>query len=463
MQKVLRIIKKTKASVFDLFALPAAIAEGKLAGRYILSSKASADTLILQKVKRKGILVDADVLIDEGSSKEKDIDIAVKPRVGRGGMKPAETLSLDELILKSSDKFEKINDLEEQTAAIIYTSGTTGIPKGVMISHKNFLAENRATEKIIRTTTEDKFSSLVPFFHIFGLADGCIIPILKAATIVLIPQYAPRKYVNIIRKENISVILAIPDQYRYMLKAFKREKRPIETSLRYCISGADKLSSKIAKEFKDVVGITIIEGYGMTETTAAVAINPPHYTKEGSVGIACAGIDIRIVDDNNRELKPFEVGEIKIRGDIVTNGYLHKNNETQKSIKDGWLFTGDLGYRDEEGYFFITDRVKDIIIKSGFNISPAEIENVARMYPGIKDAAVSSFYKKNGKQGIVLYCVVKRNVNLSKNDLFNFLRTKLVLYKNPDEIEFVDKIPRSLTGKIIRKELAELKVNANCK
>lgn len=450
-----RLIINNEATASDLLAIPAAIAEGKLAGRYILSSKASADTLIVQKIKKKGILIGADVLFDKDEADKNQVEIAVKPRSGRGGTKPAEMISLDELMLSSSDEFKSEFDDEEIPAALIYTSGTTGVPKGVILTHENFLAENRATESIIPTESSDKFSSLVPFFHVFGLADGCVVPLLRAAATVLVPQYAPRKYLEIIKEEKVTVILAIPDQYKHLLRAAIKNGGLQKLNIRYCISGAEKLSDEIIEGFSKKLNVEIIEGYGMTETTAAVTINPPKETRKGSVGKSCRGVDIRIVDDEGRELRALEIGEIIIRGDIVTPGYLNLSQETKKTIKDGWLYTGDIGYRDEDGYLFITDRKKDIIIKSGFNISPTEIEKIICKNSVIKDAAVISFIKNNGKQGIRLFCSMKGEAIISKSELYNFCKENLASYKVPDEIVFVEKIPKSLTGKILRKELRD--------
>ncbi len=450
-----RLIINNKANASDLLALPAAVAEGKLAGRYILSSKPSSDTLIIQKIEKKEILIGVDVLYDYEEAEKNQIDIAVRPRSGRGGTKPAATVSLEELMLNASDKFECEKNDDQKNAALIYTSGTSGTPKGVILTHDNFLAENIATESIIPTDSTDNFSSLVPFFHVFGLADGCVIPLLKGATTVLIPQYAPRKYLKLIKDQKITVILAIPDQYKHLLKSANKNSELQGVNIRYCISGAEKLPDEVIDGFINKLNIKIIEGYGMTETTAAVAINPPGKIKKGSIGIPCGGVDIRIVDEYGQELRALEIGEIIVRGDMITPGYFNMSQETDKTIINSWLHTGDIGYRDEDGYFFITDRKKDIIIKSGFNISPTEIEKIICKHPSIKDAAVIAFKKKNGKQGMRLFCSVKGGKKISKSNLHEFCKENLVAYKVPDEIIFVEKIPKSLTGKILRKELRE--------
>lgn len=447
-----RLIVNDHASVEDLVAFPAAVVEGEIAGKYILSAKSFVNTLIVNKILKRGLLVGADVVCDLSAASKKDIDIAVKPRIGRGGMIPAGTISLEELILNADDECATVPDDNNVPAAIIYTSGTTGVPKGVMLTHDNFIAENGATESIIPTESIDRFASLVPFFHVFGLADGCVIPLLRSSCTVLIPQYTPKKFIEELIKEKITVILAIPDQYKHLLHVAKKNKGDIKLNVRYSISGADKLPDDVAKGFKDKLGIDIVEGYGMTETTAAVTINPVGDIRAGSIGIPGRGIDIRIIDDEGKELKAYEIGELKIRGDVVTPGYYNLAEETKKTIKDGWLYTGDVGYRDDDGYYYITDRKKDIILKAGFNISPVEIEKTICQHDGVKDAVAIPFVKSNGKQGIKLYCTLKKGRIISKDELLKYSREKLVNYKVPDDVEFIDKIPRSLTGKILRKE-----------
>lgn len=448
-----RLIFNKNATASDLVAYPASIVEGEVAGKYILSSKPFKNTLIMHEVNKPGLLIGTDVDCNYDEADKRGIDIAIRPRGGRSGIKPADAISYDELIMNADDNIEDPISDEKNISAIIYTSGTSGTPKGVVLTNSNFNAENRATESIIPTDSTDKFASLVPFFHIFGLADGCVIPFMRGALVFLVPQYAPKKFLHELQKEKITVVLGIPDQYKHLLRVAGKLKNDIKLSIKYAISGADKLPENLISEFKDKLNVNLIEGYGMTETTAAVTINIPEKIKVGSIGVEGRGVNIRVVDEDGKEIKPYESGELKIRGDVVTPGYYNLEEETLKVIKNGWLYTGDIGYRDEDNYFFITDRKKDLIIKSGFNISPAEIEKTICKYDGVKDAAVIPFTKTNGKHGIKLFCSLKGGRKIESNELLKYCRDNLINYKVPDEVEIINKIPKSMSGKVLRKEL----------
>lgn len=445
-----RLITNLEADVADLLALPAAIIEARIAGRYILSTQKSPQTLLIQRVKRKGMLVGADVLVDREEASKKGMDVVVQPRGGRGGLRPADTISLEELMLKSKERFKSEDVSLEDVAALIYTSGTTGNPKGVMLTHRNFLAECEATLRVIPTMPEDRFASLVPFFHIYGLAIGLVAALFRGCSSVLIPQYSPKSFLRKIEDERVSILIAIPTQYFHLLLAVRR--RPIKKSyLRYCISGAAPLPVKVIEAFKESFGVEIIEGYGLTETTAAVAVNPRDRIKPGSVGLPVEGAEIKVVDDRGEELPQDRAGEILIKGEMVMKGYYNLPEETRKTLKDGWLYTGDIGYKDGEGYLYITDRKKDIIIKGGFNISPKEIEEILCEHPKVEEAAVVGYKEKEGREEAIKAFIVGKD--LTPEEILRYCRKRLASYKVPDEIELKDSLPKSATGKVLRKEL----------
>lgn len=450
-----RLILNTQADIADLLALPAAVAEGRIAGRYILTTKTIPETLIIQKVKKKGMLAGSEVVIDREEAEKEGIDIAVQPRTGRGGLRPADTLSLQELMLKSKDKFTSVDSSPDDISTLIYTSGTTGNPKGVMLTHRNFFAECEATLKVIPTTKEDRFATLVPFYHIYGLAIGLVTALFRGCSSVLIPQYSPRSFLKKMKEEKVSILIAIPTQYFHLLLAARR-RAFAPPSLKYCISGAAPLPPKVIQAFKETFGIDIIEGYGLTETAAAVAVNPRDRTKPGSVGLPVEGVEIRIVDDRGEEMSPNKAGEILIKSEAVTKGYYNLPEETKKTLKQGWLYTGDIGYKDEEGYLYITDRKKDIIIKGGFNISPKEIEETLSLHPKVREAAVIGCKEKGGREeDIKAFIVLTEGEEITPEEILKYCRKKLASYKVPDGIEFKDSLPKSATGKVLRKELRE--------
>ena len=450
-----RLIHNTEGEVADLLALPAAVAEARIAGRYILAQRPVPETIIIQRVKGKGIVAGAEVVIDRKEAEREGIEIAVQPRGGRGGARPAETISLQELMLKAKDKFTSADNPPEETAALIYTSGTTGNPKGVMLSHGNFLAECEATSEIITTTEEDRFVTLVPFFHVYGLAIGLVVSLSRGCSTVLFPQYSPRQFLKRMGEKKVSILIAIPTQYHHLLLAAKR-RAFAQGSLKHCISGAAPLPVKVIQAFKETFGVDIIEGYGLTETTAAVAVNPRERTKPGSVGIPVKGVQIKIGDEHGDALPPNKAGEVLIKGKVVTKGYYNLPGETQEVIKDGWLCTGDIGYKDEEGYLYVTDRKKDIIIKGGFNISPVEIERLLCAHPKVKEAAVAGQKEKEGREeAIKAFVVPVGGEEITPTEIIEYCRMRLAAYKVPDEIEFREGLSKSATGKVLRKELRQ--------
>ncbi len=450
-----RVILNDEGEVADLMALPAAVAEARVAGRNILAQKPIPETIIVQRVKRKGILAGPEVVIDGEEAEKAGIEIAVQPKRGSGGMNPAETISLQELILRSKDQFTSVESLNDEMAALIYTSGTIGNPKGAMLTHGNFLAECEATIEVIVTNEEDRFASLVPFFHIYGLAIGLVVPLFRGCSTLLIPQYSPRNFLKRMDEEKISILIAIPTQYDHLLRAARR-KPSKKNPLKYCISGAAPLPIRIIHDFRETFEVDIMEGYGLTETTSAVAINPRHKTKPGSVGLPINGVHVRIVDEDGQFLPPHTPGEILVKGKVIMMGYHNLPEETKKELVGGWFYTGDIGYQDEEGYLYITDRKKDIIIKGGFNISPAEIEALLLGHPKVKEAAVVGEKEKEGREEAIKVFVVRADgEEITSSEIIEYCRMRLAAYKVPDGVEFREGLPKSPTGKILRKELRQ--------
>lgn len=448
-----RLLYNSEADIADILAMPAAVAEGRLAGRYIMAAKATPETIIIQSVKKKGILAGAEVTVDREEADKRGIDVVVQPKAGRGSLRPAEVISLQEMMLKSSDEFEAVDRTDDDLAALIYTSGTTGLPKGVMLTQGNFNAECEVTKTAVEIESKDRFASLVPFFHVFGLADVCVLALSCGCASVLVPQYSPRKFLMTMVNAGVTIVVAIPSQYHHLMLAAKRRMPAERPQLRYCISGAAALPLKVIDAFKEIFGATIIEGYGMTESTSAVAVNPPERIKPGSIGIPCPGIEMKVVDDQGTELPADKTGEIMIKGRVVSKGYYNLPDETKGTFENGWLRTGDIGYIDEDGYFFITDRKKDIIIKGGYNISPKEIEDILVQHPKVKEAAVIGLKKEDEKEDIKAFCVLVEGESATQEEILEYCRKTLAAYKTPDDIEFIDVLPKSVTGKLLRKEL----------
>ncbi len=451
-----RLMVMESSDAADLAAVPAAIAEGRIASRYAMAAKAPPETVIVQHVGRRGLLVGAEVSVDTEEAGKRDIDVAVMPRSGRGAMRPVDTISLKELMSGSEQECVAVERDDDDLAALLYTSGTTGEPKGVMLTHGNFMAECEIATGVLQCDETDRFVSLVPFFHVFGLADGAVVPFHNGCCTILVPQYSPRTFVEVIERGQPTVILAIPTQYSHLVMASRRRPVQVQRPLKYCISGASALPAAVIEEFRSRFGAPIVEGYGMTETTAAATLNPADAVKVGSIGPPGPGVEMKVVDEQGHELGPGEQGELLVRGGNVCKGYYNRPDETAEAFDaHGFLRTGDVGYRDEDGYYYITDRKKDIIIKGGYNISPHEIEEVLIRHPKVSEAAVIGHIGAQGRETIRAYCVLGEGETATQSEILDFCRRNLASYKAPDSVEFVESLPRGLTGKLLRRELRE--------
>lgn len=447
-----RMIHKPNADVADIHAFPYAVVEGKIASKYLLLGGKFKNTLILLGIKNKGILVGADVSVIEEEAQNKDIDIARQPRVGRTALRPAQTVSFEEMVLKASDECLTAEEgQDEDLACLIYTSGTTGKPKGVMLSHKNFIKECELIQSLCSISENDRIICVLPLFHIFGLANVLISAFYYGASIILIPQYSPTTLLQALVKYSPTLLLAIPTIYSHIKKMQERRKISLPDTLRLCISGAAPLKKDMIEEFEQLFNTRLCEGYGLTESTSAVCLNPINgLRKPGSIGKPAPTIQMKVIDETGNELGPNISGEILIKGDIIMAGYYNNYEETKKTIRDGWLHTGDIGYFDEDGYFYITDRKKEIIIKGGFNISPQEIEEVLLSHPAITEAAVIGI-KNEEREVIKAFIVLSDEVSIK--EIRNFCKERLASFKLPDIFEIRDVLPKSVTGKILKKEL----------
>ncbi|MCK4352945.1 AMP-binding protein [candidate division WOR-3 bacterium] len=443
-----RLIYRPNGDTADIFALPAAIAEGNIASPYLLSAKKAKETVIIQGVGKKGILAGADVSIDKEEAEKQNIEIATTPRSGRGGSRPLGTISYQELTLKTPDEFLSQESDSESPACILYTSGTTGKPKGVMLSHKNFITECKIMDGLFEIKKEDRIIAVLPLFHVFGLTNVLLGAFYHSASAVLVPQYTPSNLIKAIVETEATVMLAIPTMYTHLLK-----KRECPSSLRICISGAAALPPNLVKKFEEKFKTRLVEGYGLTESTSASSLNPPEgVPKPGSIGLKAPGIEMKVFDENNNEVKDGEMGEIVIKGDTVMKGYHNLSDETGEALKDGWLHTGDLGYRDSDGYFYITDRKKEIIIKGGLNISPREVEDVIMTHPNVKEVAVLGI-SEHEREEIKAFVVAEGT--LTEKEIIDFCRERLSSFKVPKYVEFRDILPKSLVGKVLKKELID--------
>jgi long-chain acyl-CoA synthetase len=452
-KKQWRFFFKPHGDMADVMALPGAVIEGRLAGRYLLSSGSADGTVIVQGVSRKGILAGPDVTVDQDLAAKNDVDVAFQPRSGRASLQPAGTINLETMMLEAKDEFVAAPSAPEDLAVILYTSGTTGQPKGVQLTVGNIASEQEATDQALDIKPNDKVIAVLPFFHVFGLSNVLHLALVHGASVVLVPQYSPGNLLKTIMKSQPSLIIAIPTMYVHLQVLMARKGTGLPESVRLCVSGAAPLPVETIEAFEKAAGSKVLEGYGLTETVGACCLNPPKgKTKIGSIGIPLAGYEMKIVNKNGKECPQGEVGEIAVKGKGVTEGYYNLPEDTKEAIVNNWFLSGDLGYQDEDGYFFVTDRKKELIIKGGFNISPREVEIVLSGHAAVKEAAVIG-QKKGEREDVVAFVTTKEPV--SAKELLSHCKASLSSFKVPDTIHFMDVLPMSLTGKVLKKELVE--------
>lgn len=342
-------------------------------------------------------------------------------------------------------------------AVLIYTSGTTGRPKGAMLSHGNLLHNVNSCRIVLQTVEADRFAVLLPLFHSYMLTVGMLLPLFVGGSMVLVKSLHPvRAAMQEIFQRRATTLPGIPAFYRSMVNA----ALPSPLPLRMCISGAAPLPVQILKEFEAKFHIPLIEGYGLSEASPVVTKNPLDGTrKPGSIGLPIPNVDVSIQDDAGLELGPRQVGELCVRGGNVMLGYWNQPQETAKVMRNGWLLTGDIGYRDEEGYYFITDRKKDMLLVNGINVYPREIEEVLYQFPGVKEAAVIGRPDSRRGEQPVAFVSADDGASLEEKDLQQFVRRKLADYKVPRKVVLLPALPRNATGKILKTALREISVS----
>ena len=342
----------------------------------------------------------------------------------------------------------------EDLALIIYTSGTTGKPKGAMLSHQNLMCNVAAVMEAVDIRPDDRMAVLLPMFHSFTMTVGLLLPMTQGVSIIAIKSlHPPKNIIAEIMHNEATVMPAIPQLYRALVNV----DLPADLPLRVCLSGAAPLPVEVLNAFRERVGIPLLEGYGLSETSPVACTNPLHGTqKAGSVGVPIRGVEFQIRNDAGEVLPVGEPGEICIKGHNIMMGYWNNPEATEASIKDGWLLTGDIGRLDEDGYIYITDRKKDMLLVNGINVYPREVEEVIYQFDGIKEAAVVGVSDPRKGEMVVACVAPVEGRELDKTALLAFLKTKLAAYKLPRKVMKMEALPRNATGKILKTNLREI-------
>jgi long-chain acyl-CoA synthetase len=362
--------------------------------------------------------------------------------------------SFDEL-LESGGDVPECTRKPEDLAHILYTSGTTGQPKGAMLSHHNVLTNAWQAAELVPLAPGDRLGMILPLFHANAQIATFVIPLMIGCEVVMWDGFSGKTFWETVKKHDVVSISAVPT----ILSAIKDAPgadQAGDTSMRYVICGAAPLSKDMLESFQDKFGIRILEGYGLTETTCVSSINPYYgEQKAGSIGLPLRAQEMKIVDEDGERVPAGERGEIIIKGQNVMMGYLKNEESTNESLRDGWLYTGDIGVEDEDGYFFIVDRTKDMIIRGGENIYPREIEEVLYQHEGVLEVAVIGVPDDHRGEEVLAIVALKEGVEVESDELREFTAERLAKFKVPKGVEITDELPKTPTGKISKGPLRE--------
>jgi len=348
----------------------------------------------------------------------------------------------------------RVERADDDDAVVLYTSGTTGQPKGAQLTHANLSRNAELTaQTLIYASPGDVVMGCLPLFHVFGLTCGLNATIVGGGTLTLLPRFDAGQALNIIERDGVTVFEGVPTMYAAMLH-HPDSAEADASSLRTCISGGAAMPVEVLHSFEKTFGCTILEGYGLSETSPVASFNHPDAErKPGSIGTPVVGVEMRVVAPDGAGLPPGEVGEIAIRGHNVMKGYWNKPEATAEAIPDGWFRTGDLARVDADGYFFIVDRKKELIIRGGYNVYPREIEEVLYEHPAVAEAAVVGIPHDDLGEEVGAAVALKPGATVTPEELRAHVKERVAAYKYPRQVWLVDELPKGPTGKILRREV----------
>jgi long-chain acyl-CoA synthetase len=343
----------------------------------------------------------------------------------------------------------------DDTAVLIYTSGTTGKPKGAELTHFLLYMNCTVSGQLFGARADDVTLAVLPFFHVFGLSSVLNVSVRYGGCLSIVPRFEPGPVLDAIEADKCTVIAGVPTML-HALAQLDVTGRDL-AALRVAVSGGASLPENVMGTFEAKYGIEVLEGYGLSETGSTSSFNRPGDRKPLSVGKPIWGVQMRTGDKDDNPLPPGpdHIGEILIRGHNVMKGYRNRPEATAAALKGGWLHTGDLGYVDSDGFYFIVDRTKDLVIRGGYNVYPREIEEVLYAHPGIREAAVIGKPDERLGEEVVAVVVLEADVSLDEQDVIAYTKERLAAYKYPREVRFRAELPKGPTGKILKTELRE--------
>ncbi|WP_270182473.1 fatty acid--CoA ligase family protein [Alkalihalobacillus sp. CinArs1] len=355
------------------------------------------------------------------------------------------------MVAEEGNPVPSLHTEEDDVAVILYTSGTTGRPKGAMLSHKNIVSNASDTADYLEFNSDDVVITALPMFHVFCMTVSMNAPLISGGTLLIMPKFSPQEVFRVAEKYKATVFAGVPTMYNFLYQ-YPEGRSEYFKHVRICISGGSPLPVALLHRFEEKFNVRVSEGYGLSEAAPVTCFNPlDRPRKPGSIGTNITNVENKVVDELGQEVSPGVVGELIVKGPNVMTGYYKLPEDTSATIRDGWLYTGDLAKMDEEGYFYIVDRKKDLVIVGGYNVYPREVEEVLYQHPGIVEAAVVGVPDPDFGEAVQAFIVSKDT--LTEEDVKTYCREHLAKYKCPTIVEFIDELPKNTTGKILRKAL----------
>ncbi|WP_406383827.1 long-chain-fatty-acid--CoA ligase [Streptomyces sp. NBC_01618] len=356
---------------------------------------------------------------------------------------------------KGTEPMHRVADrAADDTAVILYTSGTTGTPKGAELTHRNLMT-NAATaaETLLDVGPDDVLFGGLPLFHAFGQTCALNTAVAAGATLTLLPRFEPARAREIMHRDGATVFLGVPTMYTALLTTGVPDGCAL-SRLRLAVSGGASLPVEVLHRFEQQFAVTVLEGYGLSETSPIASFNPLHRPrKAGSIGLPIRGVDLKLVAADGSSVGPGDVGEIAIRGENVMRGYWNRPNETAEAVRDGWFHSGDLARVDEDGYYFVVDRKKDLIIRGGYNVYPREIEEVLYEHPAVAEAAVVGVPHEIHGEEVAAVVTLQDGAQATADQIRDHVKQRVAAYKYPRIVTFTDALPKGATGKILKREI----------
>jgi long-chain acyl-CoA synthetase len=361
--------------------------------------------------------------------------------------------NFESLLARSEPSLAIVERGGDETAVILYTSGTTGTPKGAELTHDNLRRNVEVAIGLFGLTDDAVTLGALPLFHSFGQTCGLNAAIRVGGCLTLVPRFDAGRALEVIERDGVTVFQGVPTMYGALLGHPERGRFDAST-LRLCVSGGAALPVELMRSFEEAFGCKILEGYGLSETSPIASFNhPDRERKPGSIGTPVEGVRMKVVGEDGRELPVDEVGEIAIQGHNLMKGYWRRPEATAEAIRGGWFHTGDLARVDDDGYFFIVDRKKDMVIRGGYNVYPREIEEVLYEHEAVREAAVIGVAHPELGEEVAAAVVLVPGATVDEAELLDFVKGQVAAYKYPRLVWFVDELPKGPTGKILKREI----------